>query len=111
MSILVKEFIKNPKAFVLLDSLELEKDEKAKAKDLLTMIYHQQLLNRLLEELSEENKQLFFEKHLTGEEGEAITFLRQKIEKIENVVEKALSEIDEKIIQDLDEVKKELKDV
>lgn len=104
MSILVKTFIKEPKAILKLQKFEMSEVEKNKIAEIITLIYHQQLLNHLLARLDFEGKQLFLEKHLTGNQEEAISFLQERVVDIEKIVEIAVAEIEEKLDCDFAEI-------
>jgi hypothetical protein len=104
MSLLVKHFVARPKAIEALERLEVSSEEKQQLAEMITLIYHQKLLNRFLEALSEEDKRLFMETFLGSYQEKSFTFLREKIVNIESIVEIALAEIEQKILEDFEEL-------
>lgn len=107
MSLLVKHFVKEPKILVQITSLEISEAEKQKLTESIILLYHQQLLNKFLEKLDETSKKAFLELHLSASHEETISFLQEKIDGIENIVERAIEEIDNKIAQDLESLRGE----
>ncbi len=101
MSRLVKHFVKNPKVLVKIETLDLTKGEKNKLTDLAILLYHQKLLNRLLDYLEEEDRKVFLELLVTAEEDRYLEFLHEKITNLEAVVEVAILQIEEQIEADL----------
>lgn len=59
MSLLVKHFIGQPKLLLEVKDLGLEASEREELEGLITLLYHQKLLNRLLEYLEESDKRIF----------------------------------------------------
>jgi hypothetical protein len=102
LSALVKRYVKNPKVLLRIQNLDITPLEKEKLTEVIGLIYHQKLLNELLLRLDEESKRLFLEKHFSENQNEALSFLEEQIEDIEDVVEKALIEIEEKLLEDLE---------
>lgn len=102
MSLLVKHFVKNSKTLEKLQSSALAEQEKMKLAEIIVLIYHQKLLNRFLDNLEEEDRRMFLEL-LAGEKSlETVEFLHWKIEKIENLVEFALLEVEQELIADIE---------
>lgn len=101
MSILVRHFITNPRVLVDIEELSLQEEEKNKLTEIATLIYHQKLLNKFLDKLDEEDKKIFIEKVLTDPKEDSLNFLHEKIEDIEKVVEEAVFEIEEKLLEDI----------
>lgn len=101
MSLLVKHFVKEPKILVKVHSLTITDEEKQKLTESIVLLYHQQLLNRFLDKLDEVGKKAFLDLHLSSSHEETIGFITQRIENIEAVVQEAIFEIDEKIVEDL----------
>lgn len=107
MSTLVKHFIKNPKIYLEIQKFELEQSEKNNLTDLVTLLYHQKLLNKFLEQLEEEDKKVFLELVLLSSDENYLEFLHQKIVNLEEVVVEAIGEIEEQILEDFRELIKE----
>lgn len=105
MSIIVRHFVKDPKAFTALGQLKLEESEKEKLTQVITLLYHQKLLNRFLEKLQEEDKRLLIESVMSENHDTTIAFLREKIEDIEQVVSESIIEIEDQVLSDLNELK------
>ena len=105
MSILVRHFIKEPKIFLEIEKLDVEKHEKSKLIEMVTLLYHQKLLNKVLEYLEEKDKQVFLELLLVGTGENYLEFLHQKIANLEEVVEEAIIVIEQQIMEDLKELK------
>ncbi|HEY4694487.1 MAG TPA: hypothetical protein VIH52_00820 [Candidatus Nanoarchaeia archaeon] len=105
MSLLVKHFVAEPKAIIALQTLELSSEERQKLAEAITLLYHQKLLNRFLEVLSEVDRKIFMEAFLDGTQERSFEFLHEKINNIELVVEEALKEIEEQILADFEELK------
>lgn len=103
MSRLVKNLVKNPKVLVEIQSLELSKKEKEKLTELASLLYHQKLLNRVLDYLEEEDKKIFLEMLVSENDDKYLLFLHERIENLENIVEVAVLEIEEQISKDLKE--------
>ncbi len=101
MSILVKHFVTNPRVLMDIEGLSLDQEEKNKLTEIATLIYHQKLLNKFLDELIEEDKKIFIDKVLTDSKEDSLNFLYEKIENIEKVVEKAIFEIETKLLEDI----------
>lgn len=105
MSILVKHFVESPKAILALEEFTLTIEEKEKLIETVTLLYHQKLLSKFLEKLENTDKELFLEAFLSDSQEKSINFLRQKIANIETVVEEALLEIEEQILNDFADLK------
>ncbi len=104
MSILVKNFVKNPRVVIAINKLEVSDQEKIKLTETVVLLYHQKLLTLFLEKLVEADKKLFMEALLGNSQTEAIRFLREKIEGIEKVVEAAIFELEEQILIDFAQI-------
>lgn len=104
MSILVKNFVNNPKVIVAISNLDLSDQEKIKLTETVVLLYHQKLLTKFLEKLVEEDKKLFMEVLLGSSQTAAISFLREKIGGIEKVVEEAIFELEEQILVDFAQI-------
>lgn len=101
MSILVRHFVKKPKIYLEIEKLDLDVAEKNNLTETVTLLYHQNLLNKLLEYLEETDKKIFLELLIVGGESNYLEFLRQKIHNLETIVEYAVSEIEDKLYEDL----------
>ena len=101
MSILVKHFVTNPRVLIDIEELSLQQEEKNKLTEIATLIYHQKLMNKFLDKLAEEDKKIFIEKVLANPKEDSLNFLHEKIENIEKVVEEAVFEIEEKLLEDI----------
>lgn len=106
MSILVKHFVKKSLAIEKLNSSTLSQVEKEKLTSVLVLIYHQKLLNRLLDYLEEEDKQNFLQLLAAEKSLETVEFLHQKIERLEDIVEVALIEIEQELLIELAELER-----
>lgn len=100
MSLLVKHFIATPKAIEVLVNLNLNQNEKQELAETTLLIYHQQLLNKFLEILEQEDRKIFMDNLLSEDQEKAFEFLHEKIQGIEQVVEQAVAEIEEKLLND-----------
>lgn len=105
MSFLVKHFVINPKAIIALEEFDLNEEEKIKLTDAVILLYHQKLLTKFLEKLEKTDKELFLESFMNEPQEKAISFLRERITDIEAVVEEAIAEIEEQILNDFMELK------
>ncbi len=105
MSILVRHFIKEPKIFIEIGKLDVEEQEKVKLTEIVTLLYHQKLLNRVLEYLEEKDKQVFLELLVIGTGENYLEFLHQKIANLEEIVKEAIVGIEEQIMEDFREIK------
>lgn len=100
MSILVKHFIKEPKIYLEIEKLGLTSEEKFSLTQSVTLLYHQKLLNKLLEYLEEEDKKIFLELLIVGGEENYLEFLHQKIMNLEEIVKNAVEEIEKHLLKD-----------
>ena len=105
MSILVRHFLKESKIFIEIEKLDVEEHEKNKLTEMVTLLYHQKLLNKVLEYLQEKDKQVFLELLVVGTGENYLEFLHQKIANLEEVVREAIVGIEEQIIEDFKELK------
>lgn len=105
MSILVKHFVNNPRVVLAINELTLTEEEKVKLTETVVLLYHQKLLSKFLEKLVEEDRRLLMDKLLQESQTEAISLLREKIINIEDVVNEAILELEEQILNDLEQVK------
>ena len=105
MSILVKHFIKEPKIFIEINKLKVEESEKVKLTEMVTLLYHQKLLNKVLEYLEEKDKQVFLELLIVGTGENYLEFLHQKITNLEEVVKEAIIVIEQQLMEDIKELK------
>lgn len=105
MSILVKHFVNNPRVVLAINDLTLSEEEKVKLTETVVLLYHQKLLSKFLEKLVEEDKRLLMEKLLQESATDVINLLREKIIDIEGVVNEAILELDDQILNDLAVVK------
>ena len=80
MSVLVEHFVKEPKIFIEIEKFNLGKEESERLTQLVTLLYHQKLLNRFLDYLEEEDKKVFLELVVAGTNENYLEFLHQKIE-------------------------------
>lgn len=104
MSRLVKHFVKQPKIYLEIDKLTLGVAERNKLTELVTLLYHQKLLNKFLEYLEEEDKKIFLELLVVGSDANYLEFLHQRIVNLEQVVEGAIIEIEQQIMEDLTDI-------
>src|SRR3990167_1433599 len=105
MSILVRHFLKESKIFIEIENLGVEEGEKIKLTEMVTLLYHQKLLNKVLEYLEEKDKQVFLELLLVGTGENYLEFLHQKISNLEEIVKEAIIIIEQQIMEDIKELK------
>ena|SRR3989344_261773 len=101
MSVLVEHFVKEPKIFIEIEKFNLGKEESERLTQLVTLLYHQKLLNRFLDYLEEEDKKVFLELVVAGTNENYLEFLHQKIGNLEEVVVSAITDIESQIMEDL----------
>lgn len=101
MSVLVRHLVKNPKILLEIKKLNLAEYEENELMQMVTLLYHQKLLNRLLEFLEEEDKKIFLELLISTTEQNYLEFLHLRIANLEQIVEQAIIEIEEQISTDL----------
>lgn len=106
MSLLVKYFVKNSKPLQKLQVSSLSQREKTRLVEIIILIYHQKLLNRFLDNLEEADKRLFLELLASQKSLETVEFLHSKIERIENLVELAILEVEQELIEDLEQLER-----
>ncbi len=104
MSKLVRHLVKNPKVLIEIQNLKISKQEKEKLTEMAILIYHQKLLNRILDYLEEQDKELFLELFFSGEDQTYLQFLHEKIMDLENIIEVAILEIEGQILTDIKEL-------
>lgn len=107
MSLLVSHFVGKPKILLEIEKLDFEEHEENRLTELVTLLYHQKLLNRFLDNLIEEDKKIFLELMMTNTNEVYLQFLHQKIANLEEIVSSAVDEVEKQIQQDLESLFKE----
>lgn len=88
-----------------LQELNLKEDEHAHLISLIESNMHHAILDAILSELTEEDKKLFL-KELASDDHEAIwNFLKKRIERIEEKIEKTADELQKELHSDIDDIK------
>lgn len=91
-----------------LSELDLEDYERAELKDMVSANLHHVILEAILDELSEEDKQLFL-KHITHDDHDEIwNHLKSRIENIESKIRKTADTMMEELYKDIKEVKSDV---
>lgn len=92
--------------FIELDKLELTDEEKHHLAELIDANLHHTILDTILSQLPEEDKQKFME-HLSNNDKEKIwEHLNTKVENIEEKIKNAAADIKKLMHQDIEEAKK-----
>lgn len=95
---------------VELDQLNLADHEKKHLAELVDANLHNTILDAVLSELKEEDKEKFL-KHLQAEEHEKIwEHLNDKVDNIEEKIKKAASDLKEQLHKDIKEAKRKRND-
>jgi len=106
MNILISAFFKKENIKSGLDSLDIQENEKEKllqtAEDLLQLRF----LHIILERLDEKDKELFLEQLDAGSAEGTVSFLREKIEGVENILREHAKILENEILQDIRSLKK-----
>ena len=106
MNILMGTFFEKENIKSQLDSLDIQENEKEKllqtAEDLLRLRF----LHIILERLDEKDKELFLEQLAEGSPESTVSFLREKIEDIENILREHAKILENEILQDIRSLKK-----
>ena len=88
-----------------INSLDISDVEKKHLKDLAESHIHHAVLDRLLSELSTEDKKLFI-KHLNTRDHETIwKFLREKVTDVEEKIHEAANYVKSELMKDIKEEK------
>ena len=102
MIILYERFANKENIEAKLVELNLAEHEKAHLLDLLVKIYQQHLLNGILDSLAAEDKTVFLEKFYYAPETEVITFLQERIENLDQTINRLVSELEVEIFSMLE---------
>jgi hypothetical protein len=92
--------------FVELENLELSDSQKKHLSELIDSNLHHTVLDAILEELPEEEKEVFI-KHTNSSDHDKIwNYLNGKADNIEEKIKKAAKDLKIKLHQDLEEAKR-----
>jgi hypothetical protein len=102
----------NDEALLLeLEGLELEPEEKDEMQKMIASHLHHSILEAILDELSEEDKQVFLQ-HMAHENHDKVwEHLRGKIENIEEKIKRTADSTMDVLYKDIKEVKEEALEV
>lgn len=90
---------------IKLDELELSEDEKQHLAELVDATLHHAVLDAVLSELNESDKESFMKLMHTGDHTQIWEFLDKRVLRIEDKIQEAAEDLKKKIHQDIDEVK------
>lgn len=88
-----------------LDTLNLTKQEKQQLMDIAHTHTHQQIIESILSQLSEEDKKKFLELLAYGEDEKIWQHLNEKVEKIEDKIKDASQSVKEELRADIKKLK------
>ena len=88
-----------------LSSLSLSKKEKQELLDIANSHTHQQIIESILSQLSEEDKKKFLELLTYGEDEKIWKHLNEKVEKIEDKITDASESVKEELREDIKKLK------
>lgn len=88
-----------------LDTLNLTKQEKQQLMDIAHTHTHQQIIESILSQLSEEDKKKFLELLAYGEDEKIWQHLNKKVEKIERLITDASKSIEKELREDIKKIK------
>lgn len=89
-----------------LDSMNLSKDEKQNLAKLIDANVHNHVLDVVLSELSEEDKQLFLKYLNLDDHEKSWEYLQSKIDKVEGKIKKTVEDLKVEMNRDIRESKK-----
>lgn len=92
--------------FVALDGLELSAREKEHLQYLIDSSLYHTILDAILSELPEGEKQLFLDKVAADNHEETMDFLQKRITNIEEKIKKTADDLVKELHEDIKEVKK-----
>lgn len=88
-----------------LDSLDIKENEKEELLDIAHIHLHQTIIDSILLELSEVDKKKFLELLVSGENEKVWKHLNEKVEKIEDKIERAANQIKSELKDDIKKVR------
>jgi hypothetical protein len=88
-----------------LDTLKLTKQEKQDLLDIANTHTHQQIIESILSQLSEEDKKKFLELLAYGEDEKIWKHLNEKVDKIEDKIKDASNSIKKELREDIKRIK------
>lgn len=98
--------IKTDSLVVALNELELSDEEKSRLVGIIDSSLHHAILDAVLSELSEKDKEKFLQ-HVVNEDNEKVwKFLNEKVDNIEGKIKKTADELTAELHKDIKEVKK-----
>lgn len=93
--------------FIELDKLELTEDDKANLVSLIDSNIHHAIVDAVLSELSAEDKKIFLTHVLSEEHDKVWELLDKKVDNIENKITQAAESLKKELHKDIEEVKEE----
>lgn len=91
-----------------LDSMDLSDEERMHLGDLIDSSLHTVILDEILSQLSDEDKEIFLQKlESKKDHQEIMEFLNQKIDKVEERITKVSEELVKELHEDIKESKKQ----
>lgn len=99
------EIVEMDSVYIEIDSLEISDDEKSHLKRMIGSSLHHAILDAILSELSEDDKRIFLDHVFSGRNDEVWVHLNEKIEKIEEKIQKTADDLKDKIREDIKSTK------
>lgn len=99
------DIVEMDSVYIEIDSLSMSDDEKSHLKKIINSSLHHTILDAILSELSEDDKKIFLDHVFSGRHDEVWEHLNEKIEKIEEKIQKTADELKEKIREDIKSTK------
>lgn len=90
---------------VELDQMDLTAHEKLHLAKLADSTLHHTILNAVLDQLSEEDRQLFLRHLLRDDHDEIWQLLNQKVDKVEDRIKEVATQVKKELHQDIKEAK------
>lgn len=88
-----------------LNELELSDDQRSHLLGIVESSLHHAILDAILSELSDKDKQIFLELVTENDDGKIWKFLNGKIDKIEEKISKTADDLKKELHQDIKETK------
>lgn len=98
--------IKTDSLVVRLERMKLSEDERAHLLGLMESNIHHVVLDAILSELSEQDKKLFLKELANEDDNATWSFLKKKIDNIEDKIEKTAEELQKELHSDIDEIER-----
>ncbi|MDP3941382.1 MAG: hypothetical protein Q8Q49_03680 [bacterium] len=89
-----------------LQDLDLEDEEKSELVNLANDTLHYEIINKVLSELSREDKKIFLRQMTMNDHPGIWRFLNKKIDKIEEKIQKMTDDVVSQLHKDIEESKK-----